>query len=247
MDLVTDELRPSYRRWLIKALGPAARELGWTAKKGESDATRILRPEILAALSYSGDAATRAEATTLAKRWLSDRKGIDPDMISTALVSAARGGDKALFDQTHAVMLASTDATDRGRLQLMLAAFDDPALFQSALSLILSEEVTAQEASMMFFYTRGEANRTARFAFYLSHLDQLIARFPIDYQSGILYTGSEECTAQRRADLEKSVAPRAAGIPGGPRVMEQVLERVDLCLAAKNAVQAGMAEFLKAQ
>src|SRR5262249_8227539 len=41
--LVGDEERPAFRRFIARAFGPRARALGWSGRPGEDEATRFLR------------------------------------------------------------------------------------------------------------------------------------------------------------------------------------------------------------
>src|SRR5207249_2617315 len=98
--LLSPGLLPKYRRYLEDLYGPRAHELGWQAKPGESEDDRLLRPSLLNVVANQAeDAALIAEAKTLAVQWLEDRKAVDPDTLGPLLNTAARHGDRALFDR----------------------------------------------------------------------------------------------------------------------------------------------------
>jgi hypothetical protein len=48
-----------------------------------------------------------------------------------------------------------------------------------------------------------------------------------------------------RADLEAFLRPRAAAIPGAPRVLDQILEGIDLHIARRAAQQGQVDAFLR--
>jgi cytosol alanyl aminopeptidase len=57
--------------------------------------------------------------------------------------------------------------------------------------------------------------------------------------------GGSFCDPEHRADLEAFFKDRAATAPGGPRILAQTLERMDLCIAMRAAHQSSVTTFLK--
>src|SRR5262249_30307801 len=111
--LVPDELRPNYRRLITKLYAERAKQLGWQPKDKEDDGTRLLRPALLGLVAREEKNAFTAEARKLTEAWLSDRKGIDHDLIGTVLTTAAQDGDRALWDKLHAEAKKTQDRKER--------------------------------------------------------------------------------------------------------------------------------------
>ena len=62
--LVTDEMRPRYRRFVSDVFGARAQALGWKAKPGEDEDTQLLREVLVPFVANEGDEpALVAEAT----------------------------------------------------------------------------------------------------------------------------------------------------------------------------------------
>jgi alanyl aminopeptidase len=57
--------------------------------------------------------------------------------------------------------------------------------------------------------------------------------------------GSGFCSAPERAEMEAFFKPKVDGYAGGPRILAQSLERIDLCIARRQALGPSLAEFLK--
>jgi hypothetical protein len=81
------------------------------------------------------------------------------------------------------------------------------------------------------------------------HYDALRTKLPSstfgDEAAYLPYVGRGYCDEEHRAEIETFFKDRAAQTTGGPRILEQVLERVHLCSARREAQQAGVVEFLK--
>ena len=81
------------------------------------------------------------------------------------------------------------------------------------------------------------------------HYDALRAKLPSSASSEtaafLPWVGGGYCDEEHRAEIEAFFKDRAAQTTGGPRILEQVLERVHLCSVRREAQQAGVVEFLK--
>src|SRR5690606_34513825 len=99
-DIVPKELRPNRARFVRKLLGARARAIGWAPKKGETDDQRLMRPSLLSWVANVGeDPQLIKTARKLTDRWLIDHKAVDPDLVGLVLRTAARHGDRALFER----------------------------------------------------------------------------------------------------------------------------------------------------
>lgn len=89
--LVDEATRPAFQAFASALLLPVARELGWDARKGETDDERLLRQEVLAALSVlAEDPWLHAEAERRSAAFLKDPRSVDGDIAPIALRVAAR-------------------------------------------------------------------------------------------------------------------------------------------------------------
>jgi cytosol alanyl aminopeptidase len=101
--LVSENLLPRYRQYLLDVYGARARSLGWKESPDESDDTRLLRPRLLDVVANEAeDPEGIAEARKLAVAWLDDHKTVAPDSVGVVLTTAARHGNRELFDRMRA-------------------------------------------------------------------------------------------------------------------------------------------------
>jgi alanyl aminopeptidase len=245
--LVPPSLRPQYARYIQKVYGERARTLGWTPHSGEDEDTRLLRPELVGLVADEGEDPTlRAQAKELALRWLADRKAIDADVADVVLHVAARAGDRALFDRYLAEAKHSSERRDRRRLLSALAAFPGAALNQAALDVVASEDFDARETmGILIGIGREPAARELGWKFLQSHFDLMLKRLSPELMGESPRMVSDFCDEQHGHAIASFFHDRLPQLPGGPRNLDQALERIQLCGALVGAQQASVTSFLK--
>ncbi|HEY3350707.1 MAG TPA: M1 family metallopeptidase [Thermoanaerobaculia bacterium] len=244
--LVTDEMRPRYRRFVSDAFGARARALGWAAKKGEDEDTQLLRASLVPFAANEGDEpALVAEAGSLAKAWLKDRKAVDALLVSEVLDVAARHGDVELFQAYLAEARKATDRRERARLLGALGLFRDPSVVPVALKLTLSTEFDARETAGIL--REGASNRDTRpeaWAFLKANFDSIAARLPRESPARFPMLAAGFSDAEKRADVEAFFKDKAPKFMGGPRYLAQSLEQIQLRAVLKASQQESVNEFL---
>ena len=246
-NLVSEDLLPQYRQYLLDVYGGRARDLGWKSKAGEGEDARFLRRSVVSVVANQAeDPEFIAQAKQLALAWLDDHKAVDPDMVGVVLNTAARHGDRDLFDRMRAAAKKETDENFRGDLLFGLGSFPDPEIIKTALPIVLSDEFDSRESlSILFGPTQRPQTRDLAYDFMKQNWDPLIAKLPTDTGAYTPYVASGYCDAGHRQDVESFFTGRSTKYTGGPRILTQVLEGIDLCIAYKNAQEASVAEFLK--
>jgi len=218
---------------------PLARGMGWIEKPGDTDEERDLRFVLLPySADHAGDAALRAEARDLARRWLRDRGGADAMMVTPILETAARFADAETHAAFEAEAVATQSLRDRRQILAALAVVRDPALRPKALGLALDkrggQEVMNGRETLQFLQDalEDDGNRNAALAYVREHFDALAAKLPPETPGQIVRSVDRLCTAEDRALTASFFKDRNARYVGGPRRLEQALEAVDLCIAA---------------
>jgi alanyl aminopeptidase len=244
---VTDELRPNYRRFVADTFGARARALGFKSKPGEDEDTKLLRSVVVGLVAEEADdPALVAEATSLAKKWLADRSAIEPEVLSKVLTVAARHGDAELFTAFLAAAKTSKDRRERGRLLGSLGAFRDPSVQTLALNLTLSPDFDARESIAVLREAASDrVTREGAWAFLKANFDALAARLPRESPAyfPLLFAGfSDEA---HRTDVAAFFKDRASNYAGGPRLLAQSLEQIQLKAALRASQQESVAGFLK--
>lgn len=243
--LVPDSLKPSFNRYVSSLYKDRAVQLGWKAAPGESDGTRSLRSELIWVMaSHAEDPAFIEHAQKLTLAWLDDHSAVEPDLLDNILDTAARHGDRALFDRLRSQAKKETDEPLRRTLLGALGAFRDPAIEKAALDIILTDDFDPRLSLDILFHAPTMESRKLGYDFVKHHWDALIAKLPTDTGAFLPYVAADFCDSERRADAQAFFEGRSTKYAGGPRILAEVLERISLCLASKPANEAGVAEFL---
>jgi alanyl aminopeptidase len=253
LNLVPDDLKPNYRRFLEKNFGARAHELGWIPKPGEPDNVRLLRPRLLPAVAtYAGDEELAKQGRALAEKWLRDRSSVDPNMVNAVLETAAYYGDKSLFEEFLAQYKKANDRQERQRLLRGMTEFRDPAAIQAAEQAVLDGEIPMVQGGGYLLLGAGQdstATRHMPFHFLKAHYEQIVRNRPTgggsDFGGLLPRVGQTYCDAQAKDALKEFFEPRVDQLMGAPRTLSQVLESIDVCIAQKSAEQPSVEEFLK--
>jgi len=247
--LVPDALVPRFRRVVRDAYGPKARSLGWSARPGDSEEVRLLRRSVVRITVRLGrDPDLEREATTLVARWLESPSALDPDLVPTALAAASGAADDALFERLTNEARRTTDREQRERILRGLGAVRDPVRVRQVLGLTLDERLDPRE-TVWLLWELGSQRETCRtaFDFLRANYEALVARLPRGEMSPVPYlpwVGAGLCAADTRNEIGGFFEKRSASVTGAARVLAQVLESVDQCVARKNAQQAGLVAYL---
>jgi len=250
-DLVSDELRPNYERFLRKNFGQRARDLGWVAKAGEDDDLRLLRPRLLSTVAtLGGDETLANQARVLADTWLQDRKSVAPEIVEAVLQTAAYYGDTALYNRFLAEYQKTQDAQDKQRLLLAMSAFRDPNAIQIGFQELISGRIRVTEALPLLRAGMGwNATRMLAFQYVKSHLDELLRGNPlvlgISLGAYLPTVGTGFCDAAGRQEVADFFTPLNSKYDGAARNLARALETIDLCIAQVAAQGRPVAEFLK--
>jgi alanyl aminopeptidase len=244
--LVPDDLRSRYRRFVSDTFGARAQTLGFRAKPGEDEETALLRASLVGFVANEGDdPALVAEGTRLAKEWLRDRGGVDSQMVPSVLKVAARQGDVALFQTVLAEAKRSADRRERGRLLTALGQFRDPSVVPVALRLTLSDDFDPRESMAVLWAAAGErGTRTEGWEFLKKNFDRLAARLPGDWPTEFPWLAAGFSDEAHLKDAETFFRDKAPKYPGGPRILAQALESIQLRAALKAAQGESVREFL---
>ena len=244
-------LRPNFERFIQRNFGARARGLGWTPRPGESEDTRLLRPELAADVAtYGGDQELAAGAKTLADRWLGDRSAADPEIAAAVLRVSAWYGDRALAERYMAAFSAATNRLDQQHLLAAMRWFRDPAAVGAIEQALLTGRIPFVEGvGLLLSGEYGDRTRAMPFEFVKAHYDEILKSHPSlfgnDIAGILVRAGAPLCEAKSRADYTAFFGPRVAHEDGAPRAMAETLDTIDECIAVKTASEADVEKFLK--
>ncbi len=248
---VPERLQSQYAAFVRRLYAKRARAMGWASRKDEDDETRLLRQAVIEMAGiYGEDAELGSQAVALSRRWLSDPKAVDPDMVDVVLPLASRFGDRALFDSFRDLARQTPDRKRREQLLWAVGFFREPALVSEGLTITLADDIDARESILVLFAAaQHSATRESAYAFIKSNYDALAARLPhgsvFSPVASFPRVGRRFCDEKSRTDLAAFFSPRADRFAGGPRILDQALEEIDLCIAQRRLQEPSLVSFLQ--
>ncbi|HEX8790705.1 MAG TPA: M1 family metallopeptidase [Polyangiaceae bacterium] len=248
--LWNDPLRARVERYGRGLYAGTGARLGWEAKNGEDDETRLLRGSALTFLALTAqDPAVRAEAKRRGLAYVKDGavhpEAVDPNLAGMALVVVGEEADRATWDALRALLGKTQDEAVRGRLVRALSAARDPALAAAARDMMLDPSLRDTEVlTPLYVQLDRPDTRELAWAWMKEHYDALLARMP-RHHSGVQLVGAggRFCDADHAKDVESFFTPKIEGIEGGPRALAETLEDIHLCTARRTASEASARSF----
>ena len=127
-----------------------------------------------------------------------------------------------------------------------MGLFQDPEITKSALPIVLTDEFDSRESlAILFGASQSAKTRDLAYDFVKQNWDTLNAKLPTDSAAITPYVAAGYCDTGHRQDVETFFKDRSTKYTGGPRILVQVLEGIDLCVAYKRAQAPSVAEFLQ--
>jgi len=182
------------------------------------------------------DPVLSAEARRLSLAWLRDRAAISPLLVDVVLVTAARTGDAALFDAFMAAMRTTTERDVRASLLLALLTFEDRALADRGLELLLDPALDGRESwNTLWYAARLTPMRRATHDFLMAKFDALAKTVSPYAPGGWPEFANGLCTSRDRAEVDAFWQPRLAKYEGADRELAMALESIDECVRLRPA------------
>ncbi|MDB4966298.1 MAG: Membrane alanine aminopeptidase [Myxococcales bacterium] len=252
--LVDDAQRPAVAAYYVKLYRPVVARLGWVPRRDDDSATRELREQLLDTMAlYVRDPAVRSQALARGRALFDVRSGtwhlraIDADLRATALAVLVQEQGARAFEALVAALDKATDASLRGQILRALYQVTDPALFDRALGLMLSEHVRRGERIQAAFYaTDLWVNEPRLLGWMPAHVDALAAGMPETSAAALpfLFRGLADPAAA--AAVRAVFEPRVDKIGSLKRNLAQVAESINLHAAYVAKQRPSAATFFAA-
>ena len=231
--LVRPAERSSFERFADDLFAPAWAALGWSARPGEDDATRIARGRVLELLGAIARApAVLREADRRVQQYLADPQSVDGALADALAQLGAQTGDGARYHAYLQHLPLAHTPEEQERLREALPRFEKPALQHRTLSLLLTGAVPA-DAVIRFAADLADSSAwPAAWRYFKSHFDALAHKAP---RTGWLLPASERlCDDGAARDVGRLVRLRAA----------ETSERIARCAALRQRATAELAQWL---
>jgi alanyl aminopeptidase len=249
--LVPERLRPNYERLIGKIYGERAHRLGWQSKSEEDDETKLLRPVLVDLLANRGEDKTLVDqAKQLTDEWFHNPGVVSPEVTGLLLATAAKHGDRDLYDRFVSALEQATEEGERLWLLEAIGSFRQPEIIEANFRLFLSGALDSRESfELLTDPLNDPRTQTLPYKFVTENYDKIIAAMPrgvdTDLSAELPVSATGFCDDDSRARAEAFFHKRAAKTSGGPRILAQVLETIHQCAASRAAEEEGVAGFLE--
>ena len=243
--LVNDSDREAYDLWVRQLLTPAAKDVGWEPKPGESLDQNTLRARLMHALGYTArDPEVEAVARKLTDQAMQDPTSVDRELLFAAAPVAARDGDSALYDAILARVKSAKSPEEEFIYRRILTRFSDPKLLERTLAYAISPEVRSQDSLMVVSdVMRNPAGTKLAWDFVRAHWNE-IANLGGAFGGGMIVENTSSfCDASMRDEVKDFFATHHA--PAADRALKQSLERINYCVDLKAQQGTQLASWLQ--
>lgn len=238
------EDRPKLAALVRDRAGPAAGELGWAPRAGESELTRQLRGDLLRTLGTLGeDPAVQSRAAEVYARYLGDPAAVDANVLAAVIPVLAHADRRGRYEEFLDRFRSARTPQEEQRYLYALAAFREPALLEETLGRTLNGEVRTQDAPylirslLMSVYARRLA-----WAFVKENWERMNRDFPVTGIRRMCEGVIGLATPEEERDVREFFAGRHVELGG--KTLEQYLEQLRIAVRLREREGAALHEYL---
>jgi aminopeptidase N len=244
-NLIIDADRESYRNWVRQMLAPAAADVGWEPKPGESADREGLRAELMVGLGYTArEPGVEALARKLANQFLADPSSVNHELGFATIQVAANGGDEAFYDKIRDRLKSAKAPEEIFMYHRALALFSDPALLEKTLEFAISPEVRTQDALQMISRVmQNPDGHKLAWDFVGSHWEKIQSLGGAYAGAAIAGAAGSFCDVGMRDQVQDFFA--AHHEPSSERTLKQSMERINYCVDLKAQQESPLAAWLQ--
>lgn len=230
--LIDDAMRPAFRAYASSILLPIAKELGWDAKKGESDEQKLMRRRVFTALAtLAEDPWLYAEAEKRAAAYLRDPRAVDADTATIALRVSSRKAGEARFAELEGALLHASTPEGRTIVLGALGSLGSPPLLRRALDLLSTGKIKIHEGFPLISSAASwPDSQKPLLAWVKESFPELKKRIPGFVLARFAGLASMICESAARDEAATFFGAALKDVEGSDRPLQQALEASSLCI-----------------
>ncbi|MGN6517450.1 MAG: M1 family metallopeptidase [Rhizomicrobium sp.] len=244
---------PKVQAFIRAKFGPRLTPLGLAPKSGEKPADTLMRQYLVQLLVEEGhDPALIAQLTKAAHSYLASNGGansggIAPELLQEALRAGVISEGPSFADSVLAAMQKSQDEYFVQSAIYAVSGSNDDVTLKKLLDVTLSPAIRIGDVRYVFRYMQGEAKgRDVAWSWFKTNYDPLLKRLSTYGMSSAPDILKFACDANAKADLAAFFGPKTSQLTGTPRTLKENEDRIDRCIAFKQAKGAEIAAAIRA-
>ena len=242
--LVDGAAHEALRQRIRSLASPVLADLGWTPAAGESDLRGKLRGLLVSLLATTGaDDDARRRCRELFGQLRTDPQSVHPEVAAAAVAAFAASGDDDDLDTLVSCYRSASTPQDRLRYLYAVAEFENPEVLRRACQFTLGDEVKTQDAPFVLARAlMSRANGPMVWEIVKDVWDRAVATFPSNTIIRLADPVKLLNTTALRNDVRAFFADHP--IPQAAKMLDQVLERLDVNTRLREREEARLGAFL---
>jgi alanyl aminopeptidase len=243
---------PLLQTFVRNMFGPRLVPLGLAAKPDETPANALMRQYLVQLLVEEGnDQALIAQLTKAAHVYLvSDGKdlgGISPELLQEAMTAGVISEGAPFANALLGALQKSTDEYFIQSAVYAIATSSDEGSLRKLLDLSLTPAIRTGDLRYVVVYMAGEPlGRTVLWDWFKTNFDGLEKRISPEGMASTPDIQAFGCDAATKTDLDSFFGPKIGQLAGTPRTLKENDDRINRCIAFRNAKAAEISAALKA-
>jgi len=249
--LVPDEILPRARAALSELYLPRLRALGAEPAAGETLERRGLRVEVARLLvtvarepEVTHALAARGAAYAGVREGHFRAEAVSPELAELALAAAVIDGDAAVFDALVRRLLNGIEGEERERALAAVGSARDAALSDRALALAGEPRLPAGDrVALLRHQAAWPETREAAWKALQLRWNELVEALPPSDAAELPRAAASLCDRKRLDEARRFFDGRVARFPLARRAAEETLERIEACVALREAQGASAVAY----
>ncbi|MBA3463790.1 MAG: M1 family metallopeptidase [Deltaproteobacteria bacterium] len=236
-DWVPAELRPKFEYWLRTTFGAAALAAGLVPKDSDSLDVESTRKSLMYSIAWTArDPKLVDQAVVQADRWREL-----PQAIRSLVLEIAVDAKPEVFARILKEVRTEPDRTRRDEMYGALGSVRDPKRQLEALALVLDKSLDIRETISLLWGGSMDQGRAVARRFFKDNQAAILSRLPQDAVTSPIayyaYLFTNACRADQRDEITAYVRKEFTSLPGGKRVVDQAIERMNQCIAKRTVLE----------
>jgi alanyl aminopeptidase len=251
--LVSPAALPAFLKYARARLAPHAKALdklgpadvgGMSAADKEREGVLARSAIALALGALADDPTTLAEAGRASTGWLAHDGLVDDGPARVMVTLGSRKATGARITELRAAMKTAKNPYNRKTALYALGAFDDEALYEQAMNVLLTDEVPSGDVLEVIFDSIGRrSTRLLAFEWLTRHWDALKAKIPSFYAGEAFQLVGEACTRDEVKRFARFFDPKVSSVEGATGPYGEGLEGARLCTAMREHGSGAVDKF----
>lgn len=251
--LVSDQLRPEFRKYVSELYTPMYKKLllknATDLGKDESVLYENKLKNLLAVIAK--DQKIREELTKHGADFVKDlqakvlNKNTELAMLSVPIWAEETPNSPLILQK---LLVSNSDPMQR---IILLKAIGQGAALQDAqiiYDLMLGNDLRRNEVTrLLSSFMNNPEKRAAGWAWFKQNHEALAKVIPKQKQAGFPYLAGGFCDAEKKVEVEKFFKNKVKDLPGGPGNLREVLENISLCESLVKAQKSSLEAYLMLQ